>query len=129
MANKVSGTASAASGAPEKIWLKSYHPSIPHILPPLAHQSIPELLLDCCKKYAAKPAFVLMGKSISYADVERESGAFGAYLQSMGLQKGARVAVMMPNILQYPVAVLGILRAGGTVVNVNPLYTPRELEH
>jgi long-chain acyl-CoA synthetase len=129
VANSVTETEAASNGTPEKIWLKSYHPSIPPVLPPLAHQSISELLLESCRKYASKPAFMLMGKSLSYADVERDSEAFASYLQSTGLQKGARVAVMMPNILQYPVAVLAILRAGYTVVNVNPLYTPRELEH
>ncbi len=129
MANKVSETAAASNGVSEKIWLKSYHPSIPPVLPPLAFQSIPEHLLNSCRKYAAKPAFLLMGKSLSYADVDRELAALAAYLQSTGLQKGARVALMMPNILQYPVAVLAVLRAGYTVVNVNPLYTPRELEH
>ncbi len=70
-----------------------------------------------------------MGKSISFGELERQSAAFGAWLQSKGLAKGARVAIMMPNVLQYPVAMMGILRAGYTVVNVNPLYTPRELEH
>ncbi|TIX04219.1 MAG: long-chain fatty acid--CoA ligase, partial [Mesorhizobium sp.] len=70
-----------------------------------------------------------MGKAITYAELERQSAAFGAYLQSKGLQKGARVALMMPNVLQYPVAMMAVLRAGFTVVNVNPLYTPRELEH
>ncbi|WP_292477202.1 long-chain-fatty-acid--CoA ligase, partial [Mesorhizobium sp.] len=77
----------------------------------------------------SRPAFVCMGKSISYAELERLSAAFGAYLQSKGLEKGARVALMMPNVLQYPVAMMAVLRAGFTVVNVNPLYTPRELEH
>jgi long-chain acyl-CoA synthetase len=129
VAHKVSDKAAASNGASERIWLKSYHPSVPAVLPPLAFQSIPEQLLDSCRKYASKPAFLLMGKSLSYRDVDRESAALSAYLQSTGLQKGARVAVMMPNILQYPVTVLAILRAGYTVVNVNPLYTPRELEH
>ena len=70
-----------------------------------------------------------MGKTISFGELERQSAAFGAWLQAKGLAKGARVAIMMPNVLQYPVAIMGILRAGYTVVNVNPLYTPRELEH
>ena len=70
-----------------------------------------------------------MGKSLSFGELERQSAAFGAWLQSKGLAKGARVAIMMPNVLQYPVAMMGILRAGYTVVNINPLYTPRELEH
>jgi long-chain acyl-CoA synthetase len=129
VANEVSGKAAASNGAFERIWLKSYHPSVPPVLPPLAFQSIPEQLLDSCRKYAGKPAFLMMGKALSYAEVDRASAALGAYLQSTGLQKGARVAVMLPNILQYPVTVLAILRAGFTVVNVNPLYTPRELEH
>jgi long-chain acyl-CoA synthetase len=117
------------AGATAKSWLKSYNPNVPADLPPLKHNSIHELLIESCKRNAAKPAFQLMGKTISYADVERESAAIGAHLQSKGLAKGARVALMMPNILQYPVCILGVLRAGYTVVNVNPLYTPRELEH
>ncbi|TIL29942.1 MAG: long-chain fatty acid--CoA ligase, partial [Mesorhizobium sp.] len=91
--------------------------------------SIGDLLADVCKQYASRPAFTCMGKTITYAEVERQSAAFGAYLQSTGLPKGARVALMMPNVLQYPVAMMAVLRAGYVVVNVNPLYTPRELEH
>ena len=83
----------------------------------------------CCKQYAARPAFTCMGKTMSFGELDAASAAFGAYLQSLGLEKGDRVALMMPNILQYPVALYGVLRAGYTVVNVNPLYTPRELEH
>ena len=97
------------------------------IAPPTG--SIGDLLVRACKQYAGRPAFTCMGKSISFGDLERQSAAFGAWLQSKGLAKGARVAVMMPNVLQYPVAMMGILRAGYIVVNVNPLYTPRELEH
>jgi long-chain acyl-CoA synthetase len=110
-------------------WILSYHPQIPHVLPPLAFNTLHELLLDSCIKNAKKPAFSMMGKTISYAQVEKASLNIAAYLQSLGLEKGARVAVMMPNILQYPVSILGILRAGFTVVNINPLYTPRECEH
>jgi long-chain acyl-CoA synthetase len=117
------------AGQTHDVWLKSYHPSVPHKLAPLAFDSISDLLLSACKKNASKPAFTLMGKTISYAQVEKASEQIGAYLQGKGLAKGARVALMMPNIMQYPVAILGVLRAGYVVVNVNPLYTPRELEH
>ncbi|NUS22208.1 MAG: long-chain fatty acid--CoA ligase [Mesorhizobium sp.] len=116
-------------GLPEKPWLKSYPKNMPAEIGPLPYKSIGEFLVGACKQFAARPAFVCMGKSITYAELERLSAAFGAYLQARGLEKGARVALMMPNVLQYPVAMMGILRAGYTVVNVNPLYTPRELEH
>ncbi|TIV88035.1 MAG: long-chain-fatty-acid--CoA ligase, partial [Mesorhizobium sp.] len=95
----------------------------------LPYKSIGEFLVGACKQFAGQPAFVCMGKSITYAELERLSAAFGAYLQARGLEKGARVALMMPNVLQYPVAMMAVLRAGYTVVNINPLYTPRELEH
>src|SRR5204862_4761424 len=81
------------------------------------------------QKYAARHAYVCMGKYLTFAEVDQLSKKVGAWLQSKGLQKGARIAIMMPNVLQYPVAIAAILRAGYTVVNVNPLYTPRELEH
>ncbi len=129
MADKVSDTVAAANGSQEKIWLKSYHPSIPAVLPPLSHQNVAALLLDACRKFSSRPAFRLMGKSVSFAETDAHSAALGAYLQSLGLAKGARVALMMPNVLQYPVAILAVLRAGYSVVNVNPLYTARELEH
>ncbi|MEI9402246.1 long-chain fatty acid--CoA ligase [Mesorhizobium argentiipisi] len=116
-------------GLPEKPWLKSYPKNMPVEIGALPYKSIGEFLVGACKQFAGRPAFVCMGKSITYAEVERLSAAFGAYLQARGLEKGARVALMMPNVLQYPVAMMGILRAGYTVVNVNPLYTPRELEH
>lgn len=122
-------TLKSSAGQTHDAWLKSYHPSIPHKLPPLAFASVGDQLVASCRANAAKPAFTLMGKSISYAQVESASTKIGAYLQSKGLAKGARVALMMPNVLQYPVAILGVLRAGYIVVNVNPLYTPRELEH
>ncbi|MCT2580091.1 long-chain fatty acid--CoA ligase [Mesorhizobium sp. P13.3] len=102
---------------------------MPADIGPLPYDSIGDFLVGACKQFASRPAFVCMGKSISYAELERLSAAFGAYLQSKGLEKGARVALMMPNVLQYPVAMMAVLRAGFTVVNVNPLYTPRELEH
>ncbi|WP_292378111.1 long-chain fatty acid--CoA ligase, partial [Mesorhizobium sp.] len=103
--------------------------NMPAEIGPLPYDSIGDFLVGACKQFASRPAFVCMGKSISYAELERLSAAFGAYLQSKGLEKGARVALMMPNVLQYPVAMMAVLRAGFTVVNVNPLYTPRELEH
>ncbi|CDX14767.1 acyl-CoA synthetase (long-chain-fatty-acid--CoA ligase) [Mesorhizobium sp. SOD10] len=116
-------------GLPEKPWLKSYPKNMPAEIGALPYRSIGEFLVGACKQFAGQPAFVCMGESITYAELERLSAAFGAYLQARGLEKGARVALMMPNVLQYPVAMMGILRAGYTVVNVNPLYTPRELEH
>ncbi|RWO91733.1 long-chain fatty acid--CoA ligase [Mesorhizobium sp.] len=118
-----------AAGLPEKPWLKSYPKVVPAEIGALPFGSIGDLLADVCKQYASRPAFTCMGKTITYAEVERQSAAFGAYLQSTGLPKGARVALMMPNVLQYPVAMMAVLRAGYVVVNVNPLYTPRELEH
>ncbi|MFZ2159349.1 MAG: AMP-binding protein, partial [Bradyrhizobium sp.] len=113
----------------EKIWLKSYPKGVPAEIDVNAYRSIPDLIDANIGKYRARPAYICMGKTITFADVDRLSTCFGAWLQSKGLAKGARVAVMMPNVLQYPAAVFGILRAGYTVVNVNPLYTPRELEH
>ncbi|MGH8675726.1 MAG: long-chain-fatty-acid--CoA ligase [Burkholderiales bacterium] len=113
----------------EKIWLKSYPKGVPAEINVNAYRSIPDLIDANIGKYRERPAYICMGKTITFDDVDRLSTRFGAWLQSKGLAKGARVAVMMPNVLQYPVAVFGILRAGLTVVNVNPLYTPRELEH
>jgi long-chain acyl-CoA synthetase len=118
-----------ATAHADRIWLKSYPAGIPADIAGLPAQSIGSLLVDACRQYAARPAFTSMGKSLTFAEVETKSAAFGAWLQSKGLARGARVAIMMPNVLQYPVAMMGILRAGYTVVNVNPLYTPRELEH
>lgn len=115
--------------AREKPWLKSYPANVPAELAPLAATSIGDMLVSSCKQYAGRPAFTCMGKSLSFGDLERQSAAFGSWLQARGIAKGARVAIMLPNVLQYPVAMMGILRAGYTVVNVNPLYTPRELEH
>ena len=112
-----------------KPWLASYPEGMPHDCPALPASSVGAMFEQCFRDYAGQAAFSCLGKSISYAELGEKSAAMGAYLQSLGLQKGDRVAVMMPNVLQYPVAVAGILRAGMTVVNVNPLYTPRELEH
>jgi long-chain acyl-CoA synthetase len=124
--------ATASSGAGISVvkpWLQSYPRNVPSEIGPLADPSIGDLLVDACKRYSDRNAFACMGKSMTYGDVETRSAAFGAFLQSKGLAKGSRVAIMMPNVLQYPVAMMGILRAGYIVVNVNPLYTPRELEH
>jgi long-chain acyl-CoA synthetase len=113
----------------EKIWLKHYPPGVPHEIDYHQFRSIGELFEKSVEKYRDRPAYTNMGKTISFGDLERLSRAFGAWLQGKGLAKGARVAVMMPNCLQYPVSLFGILRAGYVVVNVNPLYTARELEH
>ena len=126
-----SGQAAAASKSPydAKPWLKSYPPDVPGDIAPLAYNSVAELLEDSCRKFSSRPVFSCMGKTISYAELAGQSSVIGAWLQAHGLKKGDRVAIMMPNILQYPAVMMGILRAGCTVVNVNPLYTPRELEH
>ena len=113
----------------EKRWLASYPPGVPSEIPASAHASLVELLEKSCAQFADRKAFSSMGKSLTYRELDAETRAVAAWLQSRGLEKGDRVAVMMPNILQNPVAVYGILRAGMIVVNVNPLYTPRELEH
>jgi long-chain acyl-CoA synthetase len=121
--------ADLASGQPQMPWLASYPANMAQEIGPLPNQSIGELLVSSCRHYAANPAFTCMGKTLSFAEVERLSAMFGAWLQARGLKKGARVALMMPNVLQYPIAMMAVLRAGYVVVNVNPLYTPRELEH
>jgi long-chain acyl-CoA synthetase len=121
--------ASLAAGQPAKPWLASYASVVPAEIAGLPAESIGDLLVTACKQFASHPAYTCMDKTMTYGELERHSTAFAAYLQSKGLAKGARVAIMMPNVLQYPVAMMAVLRAGYTVVNVNPLYTPRELEH
>ncbi|MGQ5717321.1 long-chain-fatty-acid--CoA ligase [Pseudochrobactrum asaccharolyticum] len=121
--------AAAASPYDAKPWLNSYPQGVASTLEPSPYQSIADLIHTSCKKYADRPAFTCMDKSLSYRELDEKSEALAAWLQSRGLVKGDRVAVMMPNVLQYPVAITAILRAGLVVVNVNPLYTPRELEH
>jgi long-chain acyl-CoA synthetase len=116
-------------GTLEKIWLSSYPAGVPAEIDVNTYASIREVFEESCAKYTDRPAYTCMGKSITFAELDQLSAAFGAWLQSQGLGKGARVALMMPNILQYPIALFGTLRAGCTVVNVNPLYTARELEH
>jgi long-chain acyl-CoA synthetase len=114
----------------EKIWLKHYPPGVPAEIDINAYRSLKEVIESGCERFRDLPAYSNMGRSLDYAQVERLSTQFGAWLQkAAGLQKGERVAVMLPNVLQYPVVVFGILRAGLAVVNVNPMYTPRELEH
>jgi long-chain acyl-CoA synthetase len=113
----------------EKIWLKSYPPGVPAEIDINQYASLREVLEESCAKFGSRPAYSCMGRTITFAELDRLSTAFGAFLQARGLTKGARVALMMPNVLQYPVCLFGILRVGCTVVNVNPLYTPRELEY
>ncbi len=113
----------------EKTWLKQYPAGVPATIDVEQYSSLVALLDESFKKYGPRTAYRFMGKTITFAQVDEASRALGAYLQAQGLQKGDRVAIMMPNVPQYPVAVAAILRAGGVVVNVNPLYTPRELEH
>ncbi len=112
-----------------KTWLASYPSGVPAEIESDRYRSVTDLLEQSFRLYAGKPAFACMGASISYAKLDALSRDLAAWLQSTGLRKGARVAIMMPNVLQYPVALAAILRAGYVVVNVNPLYTPRELEH
>ena len=113
----------------DKTWLKQYPAGVPANIDVEQYGSLVALLDESFKKYADRMAYKFMGKTISFAAVDDASRALAAYLQAQGLEKGDRVAVMMPNVPQYPVAVAAILRAGYVVVNVNPLYTPRELEH
>jgi long-chain acyl-CoA synthetase len=115
--------------AMEKTWLKQYPAGIPAEIDVSQYSSVVALLDESFKKHAAKSAYRFMGKTISFAEVDEASRALAAYLQSLGLDTGDRVAIMLPNVPQYPVAVAAVLRAGYVVVNVNPLYTPRELEH
>ncbi|MCA3213724.1 MAG: long-chain-fatty-acid--CoA ligase [Burkholderiales bacterium] len=113
----------------DRFWLKNYPAGVPAEIDPGQYASLVQLLEEAFKKYAALPAYSCMGATLTYRQLDENSAAIGAWLQSKGLGKGNRVAIMMPNVLQYPVVLAGVLRAGCTVVNVNPLYTPRELEH
>ncbi|OVZ79999.1 long-chain-fatty-acid--CoA ligase FadD [Yersinia kristensenii] len=114
----------------EKVWLKRYPADVPAEIDPDRYSSLLEMFENAALRYADQPAFINMGEVMTFRKLEERSRAFAAYLQQgLGLQKGDRVALMMPNLLQYPIALFGILRAGMVVVNVNPLYTPRELEH
>ncbi len=113
----------------ERVWLGSYPEGVPADIDASEYDSLVGLMADSFGKYAKRTAYSYMGQDISYEETDVKSQALAAYFQSLGLEKGDRVAIMMPNVPQYPVAVAAILRAGLVVVNVNPLYTPRELEH
>ena len=113
----------------DRIWLKSYPPSVPHEIDHHRYESVVQIFDEAFAKYRDRKAFVGFGKEVSYRELDELSKCVAAWLQSRGLQKGDRVAIMMPNILQNPVTIAAVLRAGYVVVNVNPLYTPRELEH
>ena len=113
----------------DRPWLKAYPEGVPADIDASQYSSLVGLIEEAFGKHAARPAYSFMGKEVTFAQTDSLSRAFGAYLQGLGLVKGDRVAIMMPNVPQYPVAVAAILRAGFVVVNVNPLYTPRELEH
>ncbi|TBL72148.1 long-chain-fatty-acid--CoA ligase FadD [Obesumbacterium proteus] len=114
----------------EKVWLKRYPADVPAEIDPDQYTSLVEMFEQSVARFADQPAFINMGQVMTFRKLEERSRAFAAYLQNeLGLRKGDRVALMMPNLLQYPIALFGVLRAGMVVVNVNPLYTPRELEH
>jgi long-chain acyl-CoA synthetase len=112
----------------ERLWLRHYPPGVPAEIEAGRYPSLVAMFEESFKAYAARDACVCMGRTLSYGGLDQASRAFAAWLQSRGLKPGARVALMMPNVLQYPVAIVGTLRAGGVVVSVNPLYTARELE-
>ena len=113
----------------ERPWLSQYPPGVPAEIDVAEYQSVRDVFEESCRTYAKRPAFTCMGRQITFADLDALSSTFGGWLQSVGCTRGTRIALMMPNILQYPICVFGALRAGCTVVNVNPLYTARELEH
>ncbi|MEI7539119.1 MAG: AMP-binding protein, partial [Comamonadaceae bacterium] len=113
----------------EKIWLKSYPPGVPHEVKPDEYRSLTHLLEESFQKNAASPFAVCMESWMSYGELDHLSAALASWLQSKGLEPDARVAIMLPNIPQFPVTMAAVLRAGYTCVNVNPLYTARELEH
>ncbi|MGB7988127.1 MAG: long-chain-fatty-acid--CoA ligase [Candidatus Methylophosphatis roskildensis] len=114
----------------DKIWLKSYPPGVPADIDISGFNSLGDVFARSVRLYGSRTAYACMDKGITYDELDRLTGQFAGFLQGeLGLPKGARVAIMMPNVLQYPIAAFAVLRAGYTVVNVNPLYTPRELEH
>src|SRR6185437_4064034 len=112
-----------------RIWLKSYPPSIPADIDPSELRSLKQLIEESCAEHSAAVAFVQMGRSLTYHALGERSRDFAAWLQKAGLRKGDRLAIMLPNVLQYPIAMFGALRAGLAVVNTNPLYTATELQH
>ena len=114
----------------ERIWLKSYPEGVPADVNPTAYASIGDFFAANADRYRDRTAYVCMGRTMTYGELDRLSRSFAGYLQHVAsLPRGARVALMMPNLLQYPVALFGALRAGYVVVNCNPLYSPRELHH
>ena len=113
----------------DRIWLKHYPPGVPAEIDVNEYASIRDVFDESVARFASRPAFTCLGKTLTFAELDTLSAAFGAWLQGLGGGKGTRVALMMPNVLQYPVCLFGTLRTGATVVNVNPLYTARELEH
>jgi len=112
-----------------KRWFEQYQEGVPHEIDSTQYASIVALFKESCRLHADKVAYSNFGTEITYAELEQLSRDFAAYLQQLGLKKGARVAIMMPNLLQYPIALFGTLLAGYVVVNTNPLYTPNELSH
>jgi long-chain acyl-CoA synthetase len=112
----------------DRIWLRHYPPGVPADIDASRYASLVAMFEESFARFAAREACVCMGKALTYGELDEASRAFAAFLQARGIERGARVALMMPNVLQYPVAIAGALRAGCTVVNVNPLYKPRELE-
>ena len=113
----------------QRPWLKNYPKGIPANIDPEAYPNVVDLLEETFKKFRKKPAFSCMGKELTFEQVDKLSNQFGAYLRSRGLEPGDKIALMMPNLLQYPIALFGALRAGLILVNTNPLYTPREMLH
>jgi len=113
----------------QKLWVEQYPPQVPAEIELQRITSVADFFVQACEEFGPKTAYISMGKSITYAALNEQSRLFAQYLQSVGVKKGDRVALMMPNVLQYPIALFGTLRAGAVVVNCNPLYTPRELEH
>ncbi len=113
----------------QRPWLKNYPSGVPANIDAMAHTSVIEMVESFFESYKNLPAFSCMGKELSYGQIDQYSRQFGAYLHSRGLQPGDKIALMMPNLLQYPIALFGALRAGLVVVNTNPLYTPREMRH
>ncbi|HLP93337.1 MAG TPA: AMP-binding protein [Saprospiraceae bacterium] len=113
----------------EKPWLHHYPAGVPANINPDQYTRVIDMVEESFKKYADKPAFIFMGKTMTFRELDEKSTAFGAYLRSRGLEPGDRVALMMPNLMQYPIAMFGVLKAGLILVNTNPLYTPREMKH
>ena len=113
----------------ERIWLKHYPPGVPHDVDLSQYSSLVDLIDHGFQEHASRNAYAYMDRFFTFGEIDRYSAAFASWLQSQGFARGARVAIMMPNVVQYPIAVAGVLRAGYVVVNVNPLYTARELEH